>query len=190
MTKSEVFNRLNCLKWETLFPQLILYAEWKIGRLSWRTKNKQPPGGLDANDIVKDAVAAVYSGDRKWNPDSNPDALRYFKSVIDSIVNHLVKSSDHVSRVTATQSNEDDELSELDGIEKVTPFDFAVAENLITFLKKEVKGDEILEMIVLCLADGIYKSEDMADKLNLDDNEVYNARKRLRKIAKRYAQKN
>ena len=68
----------------------------------------------------------------------------------------------------------------------LTPFDLLLHRDLLDYLNEAAKGDTVLEGVVLCLVCGICKPQDMADELKVDIQEIYNARKRLRRIANNY----
>ena len=183
----ETLEQLRNQDWETIYPALVRYAQSRVSRLSWNTKDGDPPSGLDASDIAREAISKVFSGDRNWDCRTEPDLLRFLWSIVNSLTSHLVESADHVHRFTPLPDDEDqDPLSRSTEAGSLTPFDLLLYRDLLDYLNKAAKGDPVLEGVVLCLALGIDKPQDMADELEVDIQEIYNARKRLRRVADNY----
>ncbi|MXZ17784.1 MAG: hypothetical protein F4069_03415 [Rhodothermaceae bacterium] len=90
-----VQEHLDSEDWEALYPRLLNYARKKANILSFL----QVPGGLPLGntykDLVQDALTKVFTGDRKWNPNRNPDLYVYLTSVIDSLFSGLLGKADH-----------------------------------------------------------------------------------------------
>ncbi len=192
MVRPDVFEKLAAQDWKSIYPALVTYALMKIKKLKWRSTDNKPPSGLEPEDIAKDAIASLYEGRRNWDPSRRPDILKHLKSIVDSNINHLVYSSEHLRRVyvQAKNDNDEDQLLENLQIETLTPFDEISAKNLIENLRKDVEGDEMLETILLCIEEGIDKPSDIAELFNLKVEDVNNGQKRLRRMAEKYRKDN
>ena len=78
---SDVARRLHEADWDSLLPRLLWYALTNIYEPA-----RLLPGGRSAEDIVQEAVAKAFSGDRKWDPVRQPDLEAHLRSTIDSIL--------------------------------------------------------------------------------------------------------
>lgn len=91
-----IFNLLEQANWIKIGLRLTKYATSKTKHLGWRTKNYDSLAqGKTPEDLAYKAIEKVFSGDRQWNPDKNPDLLDYLESVVDSLVSHLVESQNN-----------------------------------------------------------------------------------------------
>jgi len=141
LVKPEILKKLKESDWSDILPRLVLYAEFKVRRLYWRTKEKNTlPDGSTAEDLAHQAIELVFSGDRRWAPDKNPDILLYLKSVVDSLVSHSVHSYEHRYK---DQVDDDSEhglsLDELPGNETITPYDEVLEKDIFKFLYKKIR---------------------------------------------------
>ena len=191
MVKPEILKKLKESDWSDILPRLVLYAEFKVRRLYWRTKEKNTlPDGSTAEDLAQQAIELVFSGDRRWAPDKNPDILLYLKGVVDSLVSHAVKSYEHRYR---DQYDEDSEhgvsLDDLSDKETVTPYDELLEKDILKFLYDNSKDDNNLQLIILCLEEGISKPKVIAETLKIPVSEVNNCKKKIRRLIDKYNKK-
>ncbi|NKB82036.1 MAG: hypothetical protein GKS05_09145 [Nitrospirales bacterium] len=89
--------RLNSADWEKIYPALLLYARFKARSLYWRSGNTLDLAkGMNAEDVVNEAIRKVYEGERVWDPIKVPDLLEFLKSsTLASMFNELAESADN-----------------------------------------------------------------------------------------------
>lgn len=163
------------------------YAHSRITKLQWHTKDGQARAGHDATDVAKEAMSRVFDGRRKWDPKTYPNIFEYLRSVVNSLISHSINAPGHVLQGVPSPGAESDEpVTEVETPDTITPIDHLIHKDLSEYLAKAAKGDEILEGIILCIECGVEKPADMAEELKVDIEEVYKARKRLRRIAEKY----
>lgn len=190
--------------WEEIILRLDKYALQRARRLYWPTASN----GLDIlakgaspQDIAREAITRLFEGKRDWDPDQDPDVLCYLKGVVDSLMSALVKSAE-VAEVRVSVAYSETDASSENGTRQVgvivesaplhqaPPSPVLVAEHneLQERIMKAVAGDDALELLVLCLAEGFTKRTDIARELSLSVDEVTNLRKRLQRVVDRDVQ--
>ncbi len=173
--------RLDLLKnqdWETIILNLTAYAVYKVQRLSWQTGKDSLPGGRQAEDLAFDAIEKVYKGERSWDPTKQPVLLTYLKSVVDSLVSHLVESTEHKQR---QQIGDEAENGVFDPPDQQSPMalDELFAADLMGRLWDKVKGDEDVELVLCCIEDEMSKPQDISAALQIPIERIYKAKKKL-----------
>jgi len=192
-----ICNLLREADWENITLELTDYAVMKVKRLRWRTGSYESlPQGKTPDDLAYDAIEKVLSGDRRWNPNKNPNLLNYLKTVVDSLVSHLVESEEHkrVQRLPETKDGVD--------LEEMLPLDSRLLahrpknpEEILLEKEREkqvwskiieaANGDIELEVLVEALKEDYAKPGEIAQEWQLDVKEVYQSiRKLKRRIAK------
>lgn len=190
----EILDLLNAFPWEEKIPRLLSYALYKAKSKRWRTVfDGQMPEGKEVEDVVFTAIEKVFSGDRKWDPQKQPDLYEYLKGVIDSDLYHLAKCEENTTLI-----NEIDVCKNPDGEKPFTLDDLPGAEpnpETLHILKEENERAEefffgfydylrekpVLQGIVECVDDGVTKSADIAERLGVHVKEIYNCFKQLRR---------
>lgn len=189
--------------WGDTMPRLLKFAISRIRRLSWYGKR----GGevaisRMAQDFVMDAIAKVYAGERKWNPETCPDLLKYLIWVIHSDTNHAAQSSENKSTIERDDKDEfiKQEMEKfLEQMQQFIPLpgDYLLKEEQRQQDEEYLSGfidflddDRPLVGIVECIMDGIEKPRDMATKLGVGVQEIYHMKKRLRRRLKEYQNNN
>jgi hypothetical protein len=200
MDKDRVLELLEAADWDNIIIQLTYYAALRFERYGWRSNL---PKGNSPDDVAITAIEKVSDGTREWNPDKYPVLLTHLKWIVKSDVDHLFSSLEHktTGRIPAI-IKEDGTKIELDetacehphsiSASKLTPEEELIAKQkveyenaLIAELHDAVKGDEDLELLLLCFDEGIDKPEAIAVETGWDINKVYNLKKKLlRKAAK------
>ena len=176
---------LKAYDWDDAIPRLLHYALQRIRRNSW--KGISGSSQL-AQDIVQDAVLKIHTGERSWDPATHPDLFIYLKGVIKSMISHAVLSPQNKRQILESSMSVENETPFLETVSSGLPSplqNIAAQEaekdaneficNLIDYLH----DDPPLMKIVECILDDIVKPRDIAQKLNIDINEVYNRQKRL-----------
>ncbi|MFQ6043791.1 MAG: hypothetical protein ACE5PV_23300, partial [Candidatus Poribacteria bacterium] len=132
------------------------------------------------------------SGDRRWNPDKNPDLLRYLKSVVDSLVSHLVESEDHKRLQYFPETEDGVDLEDvlplaavsLSRRPKIPEEEFLEKEReeqVLSEIFAAVNGDVELEALFEALMEGYTKPAEIAQAWNRDVKDVYRLVRKLRR---------
>ena len=203
LVDTDVLERLEAANWEYIALALTDYALFKVRRLKWRTGDKESlPKGMTVGDLAYNAIKEVWSGDRRWNPTESPDLLAYLKSVVDSLVNHLVNSADHLQVRRMPETSDGAELEELLKVadpgsdtarDIVTvqhdPETLAIskmtAERLVGALFEEIAGDGELEGMVTALMGGAVKPKEIAKEMGIEVERAYKLREKLNRALMR-----
>jgi hypothetical protein len=192
MEKDRVLHLLENADWKDIILKLTHYALQRARVYSWKSgKSDQLLGGKTPEDIACEAIEKVLSGTRDWDPDKYPNLLTHLQWVVKSDMEHLASSVEHQATGRMPEPREGEEETIPDPSSQ-TPEEALIAgekEALEEKLKGElyamVKGDEDLEMLLLCFEEGMDKPEIIAAQTGWDVLKVYNLkRKILRKAAK------
>ena len=183
--------KLSKEQWDELVERLTLHAHCKLARLRWRgvpsSRGGAVPGGVEPADLAADAIVAVIQGIRNWNPDTDPDFLLFLKSVVDSMVSHLVECAEN--RLTRRFEGTDASDSPLPAYQLADKgpgpanvcADAEERERFRDLVIKELDGDPIAQGVFECMEAEIFKPADMAELLNKSVKEINNAQKRLKR---------
>lgn len=199
----QVIELLEAHPWDETIPRLLAHAAGKAKRLFWRgIYGGNLPEGKEIQDIVSQAIEKVFSGQRQWDPDTNPDLLLFLRSVIDSDLSHLADSWDNGAMRSASMANSADdgdcseqEISIIDRFPSPTATpeeevlqheDEARCEAFFWGFYGALSDKPTLQQIVECIYDDILKPADIAQKLGLPVNDIYNASKQLTRRLKEY----
>lgn len=103
----EILSKISIKQWNNYYHELVLYAEAKCDRWTWKTGNKENlPNGYSPESIATEAVQRFFRGTRIWNhetyPDENP--IPFLKSVVRSIVSEIGRGKAH--KTTASLETE------------------------------------------------------------------------------------
>ncbi len=171
VVSSTVQEHLDSEDWDALYPRLFSYARRKANGLSFLKERSELPLGRTYKDLVQDAIAKVFRGERNWNPDKNPDLYVYLTSVIDSLFSGLLNRSGHRNRDPL-------DPSEMEGSQKSDYNDCLKA--LETLVRDTSSDDENLDDVRQGIEDGMSPGE-IADFFGIDVKEVYNLKRKLRR---------
>jgi hypothetical protein len=200
MEQDRVLELLEAAKWRDIIIRLTYFAVIQFRRYGWRPGL---PKGNSPEDIALNAIEKVWDGTRDWDPDKYPDLLVHLKWIVRSDIEHLFSSLEHKTTGRMPVLIKDDgtevELGEtarehphsISG-KVLTPEEELIAaynrrseQALLAELYDAVKGDEDLELLLLCFEEGIDKPEVIAIETKWEIDKVYNLkRKLLRKAAK------
>jgi hypothetical protein len=204
MGKDRILELLEAADWDDIILKLTRYAIWRARRYTWRSGDpSRLPEGKTPEDIAIDAIEKVWNGTRDWDPDKYPDLLVHLKWIVKSDTEHLFSSMEHqkTGRMPALKGDEETEPSYGEIVrdpssptpetastpeeELIAQEDRRLEEKLKNGLYAAVKGDEDLELLLLCFEEGIDKPEAIASQTGWDVKKVYNLkRKLLRKAGK------
>jgi hypothetical protein len=196
--KDEILKRLEAADWNDIIIKLTHYSHWRAFRYKWRIGNPgQLPAGMTPKDMALNAISKVWDGRRAWDPDKYPDLLAHLKWIVKSDMNHLFTSMGHMTgeRINESEDREGSELTYNDIIpdpssplcEPIqTPEEQLLARERAAHeerVKQElfalVKGDEDLELLLLCFDEGIDKPELIAEQMGCDVTKVYTLKRKL-----------
>ena len=205
MEKDGVLELLEATDWDDIILKLTYYAVFRFKRYAWQSNL---PKGYSPADVALYAIEKVWDGTRDWDPEKYPDLLTHLKWIVKSDVEHLFSSLEHKTtgrRPVITQ--EDGTEIELEGpacehphsisSKVLTPEEELIAKQqneyekaLLAELHNAVKGDEDLELLMLCFEDGIDKPEAIAAETDWDIDKVYNLKRKLLRKAAKIGEKN
>ena len=188
-----------------LVEHLANYALSKMRRLSWRgirfvgSSAKRGEisagGGISPVDLAAEAIELFLEGKRKWNQEKVPDFRRFLRGIIDSRVSHLVEEAENratreapVTAAAHAGSSSLETLIPARGLDGWSPAEVFEneewKEKFHALVAKEIDEDPLLHGLIQCFGAGLTPAE-AAEMLEVEVNEIYNARKRLaRKLNK------
>jgi RNA polymerase sigma factor (sigma-70 family) len=182
--------------WETTIPRLVKYALDKTRRLYWQGKlGGDLPGGQQAEDLVEEAIEKVRSGERKWNPYDQPDLYEYLRSVIDSLISHLVNSRENRVVIRLVPNDDDKDPINRFPDRAATPLDRllqeereASSERWFWGFHSSLADDPPLQRYIECIYEypTNIKPSAIAEQLGITLAEIYNLKKRLKRRLTKY----
>lgn len=190
-----IFTLFQKQDWQKISLELAKHTALKVRRLYWRTPCEEIlPEGETIKSLVSKAVEKVLSGERKWNPDKNPDLLKYLKSVLDSLISHLATSIDNqlLQRFQVTNDGQDKQdlltradtpyATELGKTPEELMLEKEKAERdnkILSELIDVISDDEELSILWNCFEKGIVKADEIAKETGFDVSHVYQLRRKL-----------
>jgi DNA-directed RNA polymerase specialized sigma24 family protein len=179
--------------------QLGRYALSVSSKLRWRTGNAaQLPRGETVDSIVSLALTKVLTGQRRWDPQQDPDIKTYLMNVIDSLLNHLATSKDNtmLTAMPDTASGGDTQAQASSSANPSVPAwhaqppknpETALLQKeeehqkarALQFVHDASHDDPLVARMIRAMQDGYGKPGDIATVLGLPVTEVYKAMKRL-----------
>jgi hypothetical protein len=184
---------------EKMILELGCYASKVRNEYYWRTKDKDAlPRGETVKSVVSLALERVLTGERRWNPEAQPNFLKFMRDVIDSLMNHLARSKDNALLTTVPDEGGADEISWHTGSDnagtgpawltrnEATPEQALIDEEsqarknkAIRILLEECAADLTLTKVVSAMLRGCEQCGEIAEAVGIEVKEVYNAMKRL-----------
>lgn len=206
----ETKRKLDDANWEEIYLRLVNYVQMKGRALKWRTGNQSDfAQGMTAEDLVQEAIKKLFSGERVWDYEKDPDLGKFLMdSVLKSMVSNLVRSKDNTSvqiipeesyrpleEVAQVASPEDDHATEL-MVRTKNPEEIALeneeererenkevaAKKILNNLMDLGKEDKEVNLILECTMEGIIEPRFIAQKTGLSVKQVNNAQKRFRRL--------
>jgi DNA-directed RNA polymerase specialized sigma24 family protein len=168
--KPEFARLIQETDWPSVTRRLLLYAEMRL-----RTQVSPNPYGRDAEDYVLAAVSQVLEGIREF---SDPKLLfRFLAVVVDELIRHdaeSVRLTDSLSETVAkTLSNKTDIEQETIASEKAEKFFSSLAPDLERYARLRLYGE-------------FSSFTEYARALGIEESEVRNLDRRLRRMRARY----
>jgi len=141
-----------------------------------RWKHYRLPAGIEAEDIAMQAIEKLYEGTRNWNPEKDPDLLKYLKSVIRSLIsNELGLSASGTLSLDAVPENQAAPQYDTD--------DELYYRQINQEIAVQMRGDPVCALIYKGFKDGL--TLEISDEFMVDIDEIRKGRRRLLTIAVR-----
>ena len=197
----EIENALHEVDWSDVTQRLLRHAAYLSGlngRDSGHTRIVTDCSTLE--DLVSSAIEKFLNGTRVWDP-RKCTLLHFLKQAIRSDLTHArtrMANQPAPKRLAADaiqESGRETPLSDA-GRQACASITNALLDSDIrspasifrTRLEEDIRGDQDLELVVMCLSDGISTSRKMAEELGMDVKKVYNLKRRLKRVADRIMQ--
>ena len=174
----EVLRRLNEANWDRILPELVLYAQFKLECILW--PGGHAPGGTQAEDLVQEAIASLFSGQRTWNVAKHPDLEVVLKGIIKSLVNHLTKTKDNKTRQALSVDAGVDGWGHEALSNEPSPDESLAAADQIEQIESLLEDDEEAGMVFLWLQEEA-KPKEIAEELDKPVTEIYVIKRRIRR---------
>lgn len=195
----EVISRIADDEWRSIALELERHALSVSRNLRWRTKNAlELPGGETVDSIVSKAIEKLFSGERDWDPEAQPDLRAYLKGVIDSLLNHLAQSQENTLITLVPEPGSKNAPSWEQGSSKRDPAadwlvppsrspeaalllqeQTALEDRALELLIDECAEDTILIGVLEAMMDGLETPAEISKAKGLRVQDIYNATKRL-----------
>lgn len=175
--------------WKKIVIRLMSYTLRRVKQLGWRQHSRGAilPRGKTIEDIVFDAIAKVWDGQRVWNPKKVPDLLYFLCGVVKSDLGHLAESKDHTHVDRLVESPE--EGRDLYNLSRPEP---SPEEQVVSSISEgdfqgrilgALGGDRELETIVVCIfTNHAVLPREISKETGISLRRVYKLRERLRGI--------
>lgn len=195
-----IISKLDGADWETIYPRVLRHAVYKCKRFNLLGTVKFNP-----EDFVQEAVACAYGcGEdqkfRNWNRERYPDLSDFLISIVDSLVNHKYE---HIKKfkddfldcedgLNCNLSTGADPLAEslFVSLTPLSPLDELERKERIIrcyeILQKTASGNEDMEMVKMCLEEGIVKAKEIATTTGIDIKKIYKILRYFRDKGKQY----
>lgn len=148
----------------------------------------QWPGETDlvelAQDITSEAICKTFTGERRWDPEKTSDPIDFLFSAVKSLVSAYAKNDRNSEFLQPLDAPGGDEISDF----RRSTHSIAEGDEFFYGLLEECGDDEVCSKMVDLFEKG-YKPEEIAEELNLTNQEIYAAKKRLIRKARAYLQK-
>lgn len=197
---SEIYEILASADWETLGKNMLARAIWR-GSTRYRiTPTTLFARGCSIDDVISHIIQSVFEGSRKWDP-RQKDLEEWLLSQVDSVMDWWLKLRENKNLVyeefESIERKEDGDTgfaqsSELEVVLRyglpdpetlvVKDIDEEEANELYNALFDDTSDDPELQEVILAIMDiDNPKPSDVAEKLGIPVEDVYNRKKRLKR---------
>ncbi len=187
-------KELQAVDWKAVYPGLLRYAVYRCKKFE-----TQGDAIFDPEGLLQESVARVFGcgqdgNYRAWNRKRYPEITDFLKSVMDSVLSHAYEEfkAQRISSLDADDTSNRDLSTEADpaaacfyGI--LSPLDpseeLLRKERLIERvlqMRKAAEGDSEMELVVMCLEDGITKPQEIATISGIEVKRTHKILRRLR----------
>jgi DNA-directed RNA polymerase specialized sigma24 family protein len=195
----EAVCRISDEDWRCITRDVERHALSVSRYLRWRTHNPcELPGGETIRSIVSKAVEKLFSAERDWDPEGEPDIRKYLRDVVDSLLNHLAESRENTMFAVVPPAGSPDGRAWESGSGKRDPaVDWLVPSQLspeaallrqeqsaledqaLERLVDECADDETLMKVLEAMLDGAETPAEISSLKGIPVKDVYNAVRRL-----------
>lgn len=195
----EAVSRISDDDWHEIVLELERHALSVSRDLRWRTPNPvELPGGETVDSIVSKAIEKLFSGQRQWDPEREPDIRKYLKGVIDSLLSHLAESQENTLITKVPEPGSENAPAWESGSPKRDPTagwlapptgspeaallqqeQAALEDKALEMLLDECSEDPVLMAVLEAMMDGYDKAAEISKHKGIPQKDVYNASKRL-----------
>lgn len=178
LPSSDVLRRLEEANWDQIYPELVLYAQFRLEAISW--SGGHPPGGTQAEDLVHEAIESLYTGRRTWNVAKHPNLEVVLKGIIKSLVSHQAEARDNQTRQALSEDPGVDGWGHDALSNNPSPEECLAFKERIAQIESLLEDDEEAGMVFLYLQDGA-KPKEIAEELGKPVTKIYAITKRIRR---------
>ena len=176
----EAWSRID---WADLTPRLLLFTAARVRLTSLDSE------GLSAEDLVQQAIQKTLAGKRRWNPE-RCDLFTFLAGVVQSDVSTACSKRNRKFDKLGPQVELDEEISiSIDGESVKSPEDYFFfskqREELLIYLKNQ--ENFLANITEIILDKGVVHSKDLAEIFEMTEQEINNAKKRLRRAILAFA---
>jgi len=189
----KIREELDNAEWDKILPRVLKYAIYRVKKYELLSITCPDP-----EDLVNEAITLAYGADakgsyRKWNKERYPGLADFLISIVSSItsheIDHLIKFRHEYFR-SQEEGTQDPLEIEASSVSKIlSPEQIMVqeqrAKDIIEEFNRVVEGDEEIELILLCIEEGVTKPREIAKETGYDVKRVYNIMKRMRRKLQR-----
>jgi len=196
----EIYEILASADWETLGKKMLARAVWR-GTTRYRITSKTIfARGYSIEDVVSRIIQSVFEGWRKWDP-SEKDLEDWLLSQVDSVIDWWLKLRENKNvayeEFENTEQKEDHQASiirstELETVLQYGPpdpetlvvkdIDEEEAKELYNTLFDDTSDEPELQEVILAMMEiDDPKPSDVAEKLGVPVEDIYNRKKRLKR---------
>jgi len=154
------------VRWDDLVPRLMLFTANRLRHVGAHS--------ADIDDFVYGAITKTISGQRVWNPERT-SLFEHFAGVIRSDISHHINTS---KRFAQWPDEAEDTFIAGEDVEEIVT-SRVYAEKIIERLRSI--DDNLATMARLILVEEMDTPQSLAMAMNIEVEQVYNIRKRLRR---------
>ena len=166
MNSSE--DLLASVDWEDVAIRLAAYVGYRARR--WAIP-------ADVEDVVSETIVRIIDGDYKdWDPESEPNFLRFCISVANGILRNLVRKAYRVMEIPIRDDDVDERAASGKASAHIEARD---NERALSLLRERTANDKLLTGVLDHYSDGVEKTRHIAEALGVSAPEVHNAKRRL-----------
>jgi len=188
--RNDVLEELEKIGVEKVYKKLLAYTLYKKSFYKWNHEKQTTTKGREANDYVGEAILkAIDEEGRNWNKDKCPDLIVYLKGIIRSGLSNSITSKENElgSNLVLHDEKYSHKLPESNySASKNVDIEDAKIERKQTLKERKsvIDGiakddDDYVQFVFEEMLKG-YKSEVIAERLEIDINDVYKCSRRIK----------
>ena len=168
-------------EWVLIYKELVLFATYKLKELGFAIRNE--PDVMLSEDLAQEAIAKIFEGTRKWDPERFPDISIHLKQVVRSLIANQAKKSQNaiVTQADVRYAGDDDERDALEAVNAEDPATLLVNQQFWRQLEAAF-GDKEEEFLIFSEWVDLQPPRQIAQNYNKTREEVYRIVKKGRKI--------